>query len=45
MRTFFLTAGLYALSGGIVLMGLQTLAEHPNQHSGTQRAVLVRAYQ
>ena len=45
MRTFFLTAGLYAMSGAVILMGLQTLAEHPIQHSGTQRAVLVRSYQ
>ena len=44
MKTFFLTAGLYVMSGAVILMGIQTLAEHPVQHSGTQRVSYVRAY-
>lgn len=41
MKTLLMAFGLYAMAGGLALMGVQSLAEHPTQHSGTQQAVRI----
>ena len=41
MKNLCVAFALYATSGAIALMGVQSLAEHPIQHSGTQQAVRV----
>jgi hypothetical protein len=45
MRTFASCLALYATAGCLALMGVQSLTDHPNQHSGTQsRVVMVKGW-